>query len=319
MENKMLTQLCNNLDYNTYLDIRDSLWIAGALGLSAHDSFLHQYPMADLVVASLSLLAFNASLFMSLSNGETHTKNFRQIKELYEEFIVNYNKLNKLFDLKNPIQVYSMFDYLLCNGFLSKDKDFKFSSTGSKDITDLPGIDVILGRAVCRHIAPMLCDILNNYGIDACTFHGYSSGYGDKILSPSDLLGKVLGNHVITFAYQDGKCYYLDSTNSVIYRASDTRRKTLCCDSGEFSSRMFSLMVDPSRRDCYAKLKRDLLGQSSALSEDEEQLLDASTLDTCMNNLDVFDQFYRENSELYDDISSIASSLKSTTQFTKRR
>lgn len=42
---------------------------------------------------------------LALSRGEDYTKDIKQIKNLYQEFITNYNKLNKVFELKDPIQI----------------------------------------------------------------------------------------------------------------------------------------------------------------------------------------------------------------------
>lgn len=118
---------------------------------------------------------------MSLSHGKNYTKDIIKIRELYQEFIKNYNKLNKAFDLSNPIQIYTMFNYLLYKGYLSKDKEFQFSGKQARDINCLIGTNVIIGQAVCRHISAMLTDILNDYGIESSQLGVYSIGYNINI------------------------------------------------------------------------------------------------------------------------------------------
>lgn len=118
---------------------------------------------------------------MSLSHGKNYAKDIIKIRELYQEFIKNYNKLNKAFDLSNPIQIYTMFNYLLYKGYLSKDKEFQFSGKQARDINCLIGTNVIIGQAVCRHISAMLTDILNDYGIESSQLGVYSIGYNINI------------------------------------------------------------------------------------------------------------------------------------------
>ncbi len=51
----------------------------------------------------------NASLAtyfgLVLSNAKLHTKDMSEIRTLYQQFIQNYNKMNKDFELNNPIQI----------------------------------------------------------------------------------------------------------------------------------------------------------------------------------------------------------------------
>lgn len=121
-----------------------------------------------------SLLSYAGMFF---SNNKYLTKDVKLVRDLYQEFITNYNKLNKLFDLSNPIEIYTMFHYLLYKGYLSVDKNFMFSGKVAKDIEGLFGVDVIAGKGVCRHISSMLVDILNNYGIESGLLSVYFRSY----------------------------------------------------------------------------------------------------------------------------------------------
>ena len=114
---------------------------------------------------------------MLWTNGEVHTKDVSQIRELYSYFINNYNKLNKIFDLNNPVEIYAMFNYLLYKGYLSKNKEFQFYDKETRNLKGLRGVDVITGKAVCRNISSMLTDILNEYGIQSNLLGVYSKQY----------------------------------------------------------------------------------------------------------------------------------------------
>ena len=51
-------------------------------------------------------------------------------------------------------------------------------------------------------------------------------------------------------------------------------------------------------------MKKSLSNPCLSITTEEEQLLVKSTLDKCKNNTDIFEQFYDDNCELYDDISN---------------
>lgn len=292
---------------------------------------------------------------MSLSHGKNYTKDIIKIRELYQEFIKNYNKLNKAFDLSNPIQIYTMFNYLLYKGYLSKDKEFQFSGKQARDINCLIGTNVITGQAVCRHISAMLTDILNDYGIESSQLGVYSIGYNINInildkpkytkeelinwvrthiideetydivmklieklvneynqsiefssekIDEKNPLKRIIGNHAITFAFKDGKSYFLDPTQTRIYRMSESDKKLLYDDECELIIKPLSSLLLNSNPKNYLKMKAFLASQYPSVSKEEEKLLIEETMKLCNGNSDIFEDFYAENSELYDDISS---------------
>lgn len=110
---------------------------------------------------------------MILNFNVAYTKDVLAVREIYEDFIKNYAKLNKMFDLSDPVQIYTMFHYLLWKGYLSKDKSFTFSTERAKEIGYLDGANVITGTSICRQIALMLRDILIQEGISSGTLGVY--------------------------------------------------------------------------------------------------------------------------------------------------
>ena len=51
-------------------------------------------------------------------------------------------------------------------------------------------------------------------------------------------------------------------------------------------------------------MKKRLSNPSLSITAAEEQALVKATLDKCKNNMNIFEQFYVDNCELYDDISN---------------
>ena len=69
---------------------------------------------------------------------------------------------------------------MLQSGYLSKDKTFHFGDTNVKDIRGISPTNVINGEAVCRHIAVMLKDIYNAYGIEGNTLNVFQRDFSER-------------------------------------------------------------------------------------------------------------------------------------------
>lgn len=134
---------------------------------SAMQIILRQYKDAyyysPLMFLTMLLMLGNLSF---LSNNR-YAKGVLELEEVYKEFIKNYSKLNQVFDLTNPVQIEAMFTYLLYRGYLSCGKKFTGGEAGVVDALNVKGANILGGKGVCRHIAPMLNDILNYEGFKA--------------------------------------------------------------------------------------------------------------------------------------------------------
>ncbi len=355
MEKNIFKQFCESIDYNTYNKIQNILEFSSVSMALTNDFLFSQYPILNSSVDVLAYICFATYVGLAYSDGKNYTKDIKQIRSLYQEFITNYNKLNRIFDLNNPIQIYTMFNYLLYKGYLSIDKNFEFSNKEARDIKCLHGANVILGKAVCRHVATMLSDILNNYGIESNPLSVCSKDYSveievleepkytkeelvnwvqthitneqtysivmnfieelvdkkgesielsTKITEEKNILKRVVGNHLITFSVKDGKSYYLDPTQTRIYRVKENDKNVLYddeCDKVPIelpSSILFNNFKD------YLRLKERLSMQYPSVTREEERQMTEQTLTICNGNIDVFKQFYNENRELYTDITS---------------
>lgn len=98
----------------------------------------------------------------------------KDILELYQIFLEEYHKLNKTFELKDPVELYKLFIYMLRKGYFSKDKQFEFSSQNARDIDCIMGANIMTGKGICRHITGMLADVYETEGIEShkvCVYH----------------------------------------------------------------------------------------------------------------------------------------------------
>ena len=352
MENNLFRQLCGKINYNTYNNIQKALAMSH-LGIVYTDDFIvQQYPMLADPLNVIKYTSIVALYLLAFSNGKNYTKDIVQIRNLYQEFLKNYNKLNKTFNLSDPIQIHIMFYYLLYEGYLSKDKNFQFSNKQARDIDYLYGANVITGQGVCGHISTMFTDILNDFGIKSNTLIVYCRNYKqnvtvkiidkpkytkeelidfakthivdekecslilEKIEKSVDkynknieislemvyekkLLKSVLGDHVISYAFKDENSYFLDPTNKTTYRMSKSNNHILYDDEYELKISPINSILRLSRysNNC-------LLNQYPSVSKEEEKMLIEETVKLCNKNIDIFENFYSENSDLYKDISS---------------
>ena len=369
MEKNFFKKICGTIDYNTYTALQANLVEIG-VDLTVVNELLIPPSLLHNTIDILAYSSLIAFLGMTLTNGKEYTKDIKQIRELYNYFLNNYNKLNKIFDLNNPVEIYTMFNYLLYKGYLSKNKEFQFYGKQVRDLKGLIGAEVITGKAVCRHISGMLTDILNGYGIESSQLGVYKKDYhvsfdstkeqkytseelanwvrmhmideedhwsammtikyhkniedeyikeylefypGMPEMFDYNILKRKIGNHIISFAFKDGKSYFLDPTQTRIYRMKESDKDTLYdgeCD--DIPIRLISsiLLNKLNNSKDYLQMKKRLSNSSLSITAEEEQSLVKATLDKCKNNMEIFEQFYVDNCELYDEISSKVLNIK---------
>ncbi len=167
MENNIKKSIYNNIDYNTYENIRKLFYRTGA-GLCIVDNvFTFNNPILGFSITSLAIFLNTYALIMNYSGKKYSTKDIIEIKKLYNEFLKNYKELNSAFDLNDPIQIYTMYEYLLNNGYLSINKSHVFDNIEPRDIIPILGANVMTGKSVCRHNAANFNDILRECGIES--------------------------------------------------------------------------------------------------------------------------------------------------------
>lgn len=358
MNGEELKKICNKVDYNTYVRIQSILGMS-SLGMIISKELMNPSPIMKNSLNS-TIYAILA-IYCAMTKGRYYTKDINQIRDLYNTFLINYDKLNKIFDLNNPVEIYTMFNYLIYKGYLSKDKEFFFSSKQSRDLSGLTGADIITGKGVCRHISAMLTDILNTSGIESARLGVCSKNYILQInnleqekytreelvnyvrthiidedvykiameiiktlvdeenknieisFETSDeknVFRKLIGNHAISYAYDNGISYFLDPTQNRIYRKKETEQNVLY--DSEYDGIPIKVLSSITLNDLkkYKWLSQELSKPNLSISKEEEQQFIEKTLEKCENNQDIFEKFYSDNSELYDDITEKVLSIK---------
>lgn len=174
----MEKSIIGNIDSKTFNTIGRIASIIPSTILVSDIVLSYYYPDIHYIMTAGVFLTGFGGMYFNMSDLKNYTSDVKETMILYNEFLNNYNKLNKMFDFNDPTQVYTLYTYLYKNGFLSKDKQFVFDNERKyNNITACMGCDVINGSGVCRNISAMLVDILNNYGMSSLNLGVYQNGY----------------------------------------------------------------------------------------------------------------------------------------------
>ncbi|MDE5889144.1 MAG: hypothetical protein K2H20_03895, partial [Bacilli bacterium] len=217
--------------------------------------------------------------------------------------------------------------YLYRKGFFSYNHQFSYSSS-CKDFSKLTGADVVAGKGVCRSISSMFVDICNQNGMEASNIpvKVNPKKFNDEVnLCPIKLnyedsgnLGNIvslissfipLGNHVTSHIVQNGVKYEFDPTNDILL----TEENGKLYISGSTNSyvthdRIFSFI--PYFLGQIDFNIKEIIGikdcKLSTITHDEYVKVYRETLEMIKDNLDVFERFYQDNKDKYNEIASIA-------------
>lgn len=295
MDNKLFINMCNKINYDTYIKIKRYLAVQ-ALSFGAASQIIEFQNPSDTLTLSLIGLAsaVGASTLYELK-GEQYTKDLSEIRELYKLFLEKYTNLNRAFSLENPIEIYTLFNYLLYGGYLSKNHKFRFEEQKECKNPIIFGAIIFSGKGVCRHAASLLTDILSSYEISSynlpvCLDH-----------SESSVIERIIGNHLITASYYDGKAYYLDPTHKNIY--SRIEEEILLYDKKYGSIPLYKTTMFNNNKE-RKELKQHLSNNYKCETKEEIKKLKNNAKKTYNKNRDIFEEFYKDNSELYDEVTN---------------
>lgn len=310
----------------------------GSLALSIPNIIaMSNLPEPTLVNYIIVLTNIISVAYLSVQdNEEERFQKVEDMKNLYQELIKEYNNLNKTFELKHPIEIYTLLYHMLQDGNLSHGRKLQLDNpTKLYERPSIFGCHVINGKAVCRHIATLLKDIYRSYGINADTLvvlqKDYSMDnyeemikfintihthfqledlqykYEDEInkfyhyytKKDDNIIQSILGNHMITSAIYNGQTYYLDPTQYRMYKPSQ-KNPNLLLD----SNMVRDIKLIPLSN--IGKLSR-LPKSYPTFAENLKYMF--NTQNIYFQNQDIIDKFYNEQRELYYYISTLLTEL----------
>lgn len=256
---------------------------------------------------------------------EKVTDEYKDLKIYYDKIIDNFISFANSLDLKDPIEIFSLYVYMYRGGYLSYNHQFTYD-TDMKDLSLLNGLDVIRGTGVCRSITSMLTDIYQKMGLrssnlsvntDRKTIQGLShlcplklekSEKGGKFAKIIGDFTKVikLPNHLITIVDDTNYSYPLDPTNDGILYPSKFGKLRVHNNPKLGMQNYVSILTLQSLIGNFTNPNK-IPGVLKQLSMDTVELstfefLYRSTLKSIERNQEELEQFYSENKNLYEQI-----------------
>ncbi len=166
---------------------------------------------------------------------ERKTEEYKDLKRYYEEVLNRFVTLANTLDIKDPIEIFSLYVYMYRGGYFSYQHKFVYD-IDMKDLSLLNGIDVMRGKGVCRSISSMLTDIYRKMGFQSNNLIVNTNGEtiqalahlnplkleksenGSKFAKIISSFTKVIKipNHMISIVDDDTFSYTLDPTNDGI-------------------------------------------------------------------------------------------------------
>jgi len=144
-------------------------------------------------------------------------------KKIYEKILTEYVNLNNIFNLSNPLEIYTLYTILLHNGYFSKKHKFSVSENNQDlfNFKEFRAADVISGKGVCRHTTEMLKDIYTFMNINNEILSVYFYEENEA------LENHPFGNHVINLVSFENRVYYVDVMNILVW--DKVNQTTLIC------------------------------------------------------------------------------------------
>lgn len=255
-------------------------------------------------------------------------------KEFFKNYIFIINETIKLFkklELTDPIEISLAFEYLLWNGYFSKDKTLIYEPEVQYNIPIAQGADVINGKSVCINNAEMLTRILKKMGFSAFIVPCYLKTKVSKNLTykpnisrnqksklnfnPISAINnivatKIVGNHACTLVKNKNKYIICDPTNLGFLYFNDLLKAKFAC--GNIEVKIYPHMlskINGINNDQTVKLFEDSFKSIKESKLTDKEVIEKSEkiISLCENNIDLFDMFHEKCKE---NIENVHKSLK---------
>ena len=225
--------------------------------------------------------------------GKIYGENYERLLRLYKAFLLNYSNLNNTLNFQDPMDIFVLYSMLLHRGYLSLDKlgeksCYLYSDIDSSFLTRMAPL-VFTGDVSSHSAAEMFLDILLNNEIMASTL--------------AVKFDCIVSNHVIVLAIDNDKKYFFDPMNFMIFLLSLDDTNTLFCYDKKLiigNIEYYSLMNVINDR---ALVYEILFGNYACANLSDFNRAVRKVERIFDNNIDVFEQFYNENAELYEEAS----------------
>ena len=268
------------------------------------------------------------------SNAKEDTKKM-DFYEPYLNIIKKTSDLIKESNVSGPLQSSVLFEYLLWNGYLSKDNNLVFSTSDRILNLGLPGADIVRGKSVCLNNAMMLNEVLRESGFESyilgCNVDtslpkinleyrpniernvDEKTGLKYKVLSSIAKVTPIkhVGNHAFTLINYDGKYVICDPTNLTFLENNGLFKANFVGADTEVVIKPWVIFHNKIKHEDFHKLFNKLLEQSdeSVLSLEKVRNFSEYVMEVCEESKPLFKDFHED---IKEDINIVANTLVKT-------
>lgn len=240
----------------------------------------------------------------------------------YKDLLKKISKLSQELNINNSLELSILFSYLLWNGYLSKDKSYKFQSSNRANLSGMLFADVANGIGVCINNSDMLKDVLNESGYNSCVLVNNLNSFLDVcsiyvikrngVIDNKNIIKEIMNirkaNHAFNLIEEQGKIYAYDSTNLLLYNIDCQKYASLVNGFGKnmlFPYDSYSYCVDEKEVSLLDKL---LAGKYTPKIYTNEDYISVGTvnLDIIKNSSQLLEDFY---TDAHQDIINISKEI----------
>lgn len=269
----------------------------------------------------------NAAKLSKLCTKYNRTEIFSEPIEKYKLLLEKMSVLARELNLNSSLELSILFSYLLWNGYLSKEKKYKFQSKNRKFIMGLFFEDIIEGIGVCLNHSEMLKDFLNHCGYSSCIIPNHLDDYikvdyklnikrpgvskGSKLISLVDLFKKAKANHTFNLIEENNKIYIYDSTNFLLYNIVDEDNSKLVNGKGKnklYPYQSYNFCISSEDDALIDRLITSSDYQSPYTKSDFISISDVN-LEIIKNSITLLEDFYIEAKKDMIDISETTNKI----------
>ncbi len=286
-----MENILSKIDVKTFKRIQKVIFSAYPIGIIAN-----AFTLDNSFIYWTLLASFYLNSFLSFTDMDTKTKEYQEMKSLYQKFLTNYQKLNEYFHFTNPIEIFTLYEVLLFNGYLSQNKKFIGENLAFKEIKPFAALEIFNGFGVCRHTSLMLKDILNKSQMPTHFLGCNMTDVEDDGIRK--WMSSISGNHAICYTKYAGKDYFLDSINSTFWHLKDNLILTnpLC---GDMEIKM-SIIANHAKDN--KEIKGWLKENNTQISFKEQMAIMEETSERCLKETSLYEDFYLENKPIYEEV-----------------
>lgn len=270
---------------------------------------------------SIKIISNEIKMYDYICNSTFYKKNSLEYIKMEQSYRILLEEILKLFaslNWDNEMKILSGYSYLLRNGYLSHEHKFYYTNDAVVSYYDFLGSNIVLGIGDCKHINSMLTDLLVTRGYTAYNLSLFSND-DTKIdflcnefvsIAESEVneekhnynkylnwLIQRIGNHAVTLYTEGEYAYIMDALNNCLfYIKSDL---SVYQGEQEFNA-FYNSFINRDKKNKLANiLKPTSIEMLDSRISDYQKVLEI-----CPEYTDVFEKFYQEHRELYQEIIS---------------